>query len=602
MHSIWRLLMRGGLWRLQVNGRYVVKYGKYFVTHPELFSAFSFDAVKGASNDSTGPAVALLAHENRPLWIGKNGWLTSFHNRSLRRHPLNGHYILHQLSREDGGDDEFFYVFHSVRNETLCLAQTIGNSSVVYGDEPDSSSSPPVHLVASSSSCGAANNPQTVFRLEALTPMRPKSNRAGRPFDARVRDAAIVVGGRRVVVASYTNIARIDIGVVSWRWLNASGVNRLLLLDIDGRTCAAAKRLRLPVHVLCARETDLSLPTRLQGRSGNGLGAGLADAVTGAYQRMLHWKLRLMQHVMEAQLDVLLLDVDVLVLSPELLNAFVLPTERIDLVVSSDARTESTLSNGDCPFSLPGVGRQVSASWVCAGLMYMRASNASLWFIKEAQLLMEEFGVTDQDAIQALLTGTVQISRPSMKPKLIGGVAPSLAGSWIGRGNRNVWSRAVAWEKNGSRAARPSRVIFFEWLNERRSGRTPRLSPQSAPQVFSAKLRRAYAAEKMRRGFQAKIVQLEVAANGPVVHNGWKTRYGTSSRAQNEETLSVHFNCNTKRLLLRDQSAASWLFRPPYDPGVSHGLRTHAHRGVRRRWYSPLLMASGTDVGDLFLY
>lgn len=604
MRDLWKHIAKGGLWRIQVDGRYVCNDGDYFVMHAELFSAFSLEPYNMASashraNSSSTRPVVVLTHNSRPLSVSGSaalesgrprsslGWLTTLRAARTR-------FILHQVAG-GGAKEDFAFTFRVAGDDSMCLSLASGNASTVYSEEnrttPDSSLVP---LVATSRSCDSW---RTVFRLQPLASVRAQIGRVPvRPFGARLREAAIDVGGRRVVVASYSNIARIDIGAVSWRWLNASGVNKLMLLDMDGRTCAAARRVQQTVHIVCAREPDLSLSAQLQGKDGNGLGKGLAGAVSGAYRKMLLWKLRLIQLVLQANFDVLLLDVDVLVLSPELLPAFVLPTERIDLVISSDARTLSTLGNGDCPYSTLASHRQVSSSWVCAGLMYMRATDASRWFIVEAQKLMEEFGLTDQDAIQTLLTGGVQISRPNMKPKLLKDEAPSLAGSWMAKGYRNVWSRAMAWDSLGNRS---TRSLFFEWLTERRAGRTPRMNPQSAPPIFTGRLRREYTAEKARRGFVAKSLRVSVAANGPIVHDGWDTRFGTSTRMSTDSVLSAHFNCNTKRLMLRDRNATSWLFHPK-PQAVTFSERTQAID--RRQWYSPLRALSGADVGDLHLY
>ena len=57
----------------------------------------------------------------------------------------------------------------------------------------------------------------------------------------------------------------------------------------------------------------------------------------------------------------------------------------------------------------------------------MRSSKASLWFLTEAMALMDDFVLTDQDAIQALLTGDLQINVPNRRQLED---AQSLAGRW----------------------------------------------------------------------------------------------------------------------------------------------------------------------------
>ena len=61
------------------------------------------------------------------------------------------------------------------------------------------------------------------------------------------------------------------------------------------------------------------------------------------------WKVRLIEVVLSTNHDVLLLDIDVMVLNPQLFTTFVNPAE--DLVISSDERTEDI--GNDCPLSPP---------------------------------------------------------------------------------------------------------------------------------------------------------------------------------------------------------------------------------------------------------
>ena len=55
-----------------------------------------------------------------------------------------------------------------------------------------------------------------------------------------------------------------------------------------------------------------------------------------------------------------------------------------------------------------------TTDWVCAGLFYMRSTHASSWFMKQVQRFMDDFTITDQDAIQGLLTGHTQVAVPQV--------------------------------------------------------------------------------------------------------------------------------------------------------------------------------------------
>lgn len=141
------------------------------------------------------------------------------------------------------------------------------------------------------------------------------------------------------------------------------------------------------------------------------LGAG-TDADSG-YFKFLRWKLRFTELALLCGVDVLMADVDVLVLSPNFLIELTKYDE--DLVVSSDARKGSYDDQVHCPMSQP-MYQHYSHDWVCAGLYYIRATHAGKWFMREVQSLMDEFTITDQDAMQAVLTGHTQV--PIMSPLL----------------------------------------------------------------------------------------------------------------------------------------------------------------------------------------
>jgi len=76
-------------------------------------------------------------------------------------------------------------------------------------------------------------------------------------------------------------------------------------------------------------------------------------------------------------------DVDVLILSPQFVPELV--DMNVDLVISSDARQGSYDDNVHCPCS-NAMYQRYTFDWVCAGLFYMRATPAALWFMRQAQV------------------------------------------------------------------------------------------------------------------------------------------------------------------------------------------------------------------------
>lgn len=523
-------LYDGGLWRLSVHatGRYLARHGGLFISHARLFSVITLAPVKRGKVVSDRVPTPLM-HDAKPLTFNPKGRLMI--QRYSKTAPRT--FLLRRLP----GHAERFIIYANHREDACLIADDFSNSTLYSGTQPG------IQLIVLSSRC--EDNPRAIFRLEQLAPQRSLASEA-RPFPLRTRakKAAIKVGERKVVVSTYSNLARIDIAVVSWQWLNATGVGRMLLLDIDGKTCAAARRLQNRVRIFCAGEADLALPPKLQsGSQEGGLGAGLQEwgtYATDGYFKIMRWKVRLIEVVLMANHDVLLLDIDVLVLSPKLLRTFVLPGE--DLVISSDERTADI--GNDCPLS-PPEHRNMSIHWVCAGLMYVRNTPASRWFLGEAQRLMDDYSLTDQDAIQALLTGNAQVAGPVL-PMHMPKSAPEARSLARTTGDRQGGS---AWQHDSA--------LMLSQRNEKEIPINTRLTDGAW---------KMYEAAKADKGFRAKVVPVSVASNGPVIQSGWSERYGLAARPA-ATPHSVHLNCNTKFLLRRDHNTTSWLFHPATSRG-----------------------------------
>ena len=82
----------------------------------------------------------------------------------------------------------------------------------------------------------------------------------GGSFQRRVRRSTIRVSDRDVVVATYHNIGMLDWATLFWGWLATSGIDRFLLLELDGVTCEAARALNCSLQFECATAHDMKLP------------------------------------------------------------------------------------------------------------------------------------------------------------------------------------------------------------------------------------------------------------------------------------------------------------------------------------------------------
>ena len=136
-------------------------------------------------------------------------------------------------------------------------------------------------------------------------------------------------------------------------------------------------------------------------------------------------KLRLVELVVARGVDIVIADVDVIVLSPHFLRDMARSGK--DLAISSDARAGSYNDNYHCPCSHPMYQRH-TADWVCAGLFYLRGTAASRWFIRQVQQYMDDFTITDQDAIQGLLTGHTQVAVPQVPIRRVAAGAKAAGG------------------------------------------------------------------------------------------------------------------------------------------------------------------------------
>ena len=371
-------------------------------------------------------------------------------------------------------------------------------------------------------------------------------------FAEAVRASVEVHAGRRVVLATYYNLGMLDWAEIFWGWLVVSGYRHLLLLDLDGLTCDASRAL-LSAHgpplsrlnLACARAVDMALGKLRDAGSVQAWGTHAASN----YLKFLRMKLRLVERVLALDVDCVIADVDVLVMRSDFVGAMVRAGR--DLAISSDARRGSYDDNEHCPCSNE-MYQRFASDWVCAGLFYARATAGAGWFLRQVQQLMDAYTITDQDAIQALLTGHTQVAVPQVpmrhrappaaKGRFAEGEASPLSPGFRPSGNwlKPMWLEAIPASGN----LRDLRGI--QALN------TP-----MRPALWS-KMR----AKQRAHGFTWETLPLERFANGPILVDGWETTYRKRTPRRPAEQLSIHANCYSKYWLENDRRGASFLLHP----------------------------------------
>mmetsp|Transcript_7117 Transcript_7117/g.15578 ORF Transcript_7117/g.15578 Transcript_7117/m.15578 type:complete len:565 (-) Transcript_7117:114-1808(-) len=261
----------------------------------------------------------------------------------------------------------------------------------------------------------------------------------------KISRSVVKVGSRRVIVATYLNVARLDWLKLFCDSLFASRITRFFVLALDSLTCSAATMIGCHNSVQCAT------PSEFEEGADSAVGSGASrlreemqewSTEQGAgYFVMLQHKLRLALALLRLDLYVVIADVDVLALHADFLPRILAmhregrwasnPAKAVatgastgsvhdlvretdaehDLVISSDTRS-GRFEARRCPASRRYLQHH-SVDWVCAGLFSLRPSAASDWFVSEVIRLMQIYSLTDQDAMQTVLSGHVQVVRLS---------------------------------------------------------------------------------------------------------------------------------------------------------------------------------------------
>lgn len=175
----------------------------------------------------------------------------------------------------------------------------------------------------------------------------------------------------------------------------------------------------------------------------------------------------------------------------------------------------------------------------------MRSTAAALWFIKAAMKLMDDYTITDQDAIQALLTGHTQVAVP-MVPR-----AGNLSHA------KDRFRQSSDWLK----------PLWLEGLGPLENLKNQRgIQPLNTPMKPALWLR--YQNRMRSKKFRWSTVPLEEFGNGPMLAHHWNTMFGTRLGAKEAmgkragKFVSIHANCNTKSWLAGVSGEASFLHQP----------------------------------------
>ena len=300
---------------------------------------------------------------------------------------------------------------------------------------------------------------ECVMRLRAIADESRRAHThegslAAKASDATVRtppgDRSAPRLGARLIVATYSTLARLDMMVVWATLLARNGVaDRFLLLDLDGLTCQAAEPL-MPagMTLTCVTPAELAefddaSPADVKPRRAASAAAGTAGQVESPaavavwdtnsqsqYFKYMRLKLVLLKALVELRYAVLLTDVDVLVLNARLVSALQHHGHGQDLLISEDSKRAPGCAPSFESNPLPGY----ASDWVCAGLMLARPTPAARRFFRLASSLALRESLLDQDAIQVLLTGHVQVcGRPTVRAQPLPLRCPTLLSPPPGR-------------------------------------------------------------------------------------------------------------------------------------------------------------------------
>ena len=529
--------------------RYMYRDGDAIVAHRVFFSLFRWQQLDNGAHllgDHAGERwLTLEVPRNTPDVKPRLalGGLASNRTRSYAQ-PLWPRATSHQgcnkpcfaLHVEDGAAAMALGLNHAPESAALIQASAATTASVFELQ--------PIITAAGA----AASSPAATPGLD-----EGSTRSSERSFEERVKRSVTTLQGRSFVLVTYHNVGMLDWATLFWRWLAFAGMRRFMLLELDGQTCDAARALNSSrhVHFECATARDMRsmLPAAMTTiRSASSMQEWGTDADSG-YFKFLRWKLAIVEKLLAQGVDALMADVDVLVMGPRFFTS--LATSSYDLTISSDARAGSYNDNHHCPCSHP-MYQRFASDWVCAGLFYMRATKASQWFMREVQGLMDEFVITDQDAIQAVLTGHTQVAVPQAKVDV----------------NDPSYNATLSRFRGYPRGYRPSAAWLKPlWLEGLEPGQTLRnmrgIQPLNTP--MRPGMWERLSARRRASSFSWTTAPTAEFANGPTLYDQWHKTFA-KRRKKDESYASVHANCNVKSFLADERNGNSFLLHPPGGP------------------------------------
>ena len=379
----------------------------------------------------------------------------------------------------------------------------------------------------------------------------------------RIRQSTARVGDTKVVVMSALALPFVDQAPLSWQWLEANGINGLLLLSTDSQICDAALTLHraqpnATLWVSCVLPEDLALPQSgatsewsMQKPMVYETAANMPDA-----KFLGRCKMRLLELILAKGLAVAYIDSTVLVLSPHYLASLV--RLNTDLAIGSTRQTGYGDANiGTCVQIPPQYALWVS-DWFSSAKLFLRASAAATWLLREAQQLMDEHELPDVDALQVVLTGHAQVSDPLRTQRRKEGAAIAAAagsGGAVERKAGATWLKPL-WLELDYDPYKGDRLISHKWLR-----------PLNAPLSVRGwrRLRHEVRAQDLKWTVIPEQLHLEDARS---VQANWSTMLGRGlgsmriDGTRNGKFLSMEVNCHTKRELSAVQARGSFLFRP----------------------------------------
>ena len=361
-----------------------------------------------------------------------------------------------------------------------------------------------------------------------------------------------------------------------------AGIARLVLLHSEDvvprarseRTRSALSRSQKPtsLDVSCVAVGELPLPAATRAaEEWERDDVPTFETATNYDLLLRRAKLRLVELELREGLDVVFVGAGTLPLSPAFLPGMFNDSSAADLRVAQDPHTGYALDYERC-LRIPTAHRRWVRDWLSTDLFAARATPGSIWLLDHAQRLMDDFVLSDQDAIQVVLTGHAQVSDPR----------------WAARDGKSArWGSAADGERHGVAFLKPT---WLEHDNDpltfgRELNRQIRIRPLNAPLGKEAWAR--LEASRRRAGFSwpscrrapLRARRRRWRASGTRCSAAGSARCASTARATAASRPLA--TCQTRGWLAQDDFG-SFLFRP--EPEAVTWQKSPDSPRSRRRW------------------